>query len=398
MPEASGFTLLLLPFAVAAGWYLANRFRPPEETRSVNTDYLRGLQYLVNEEADKAIEVLVNIAGIDNETVETHLALGNLFRRQGQVDRALRIHQNLVARPNLAAKHRNQARYELGRDYLTAGVLDRAEALFGDLVEQGVFLARSLKGLIRIYEQQRDWELALDSLRRLEAAQGEDLGDVAAQYYCELALEALQHDDVRVAASDLKKALHDNRSCARAMIIQGDMAAAAGKFRKAQKDYHQALKARPELASEFIDKLAQCYRERDAEKEWAQVLAEIATASDDARTRIVMAKYLVDAGRPDRAIDFLSDGLVKEPNWRVFAELLRISDLDEDPRFTGMERLRESLQKMVDISPHYRCDHCGFEGGHLHWQCPSCHHWDSQIAIKDIINIGPLAAPTDRVA
>lgn len=139
-----------------------------ESAVPLHADYLRGIRHLVNDDSDRAIESFVRALDVDNETVETHLALGNLFRRQGEVDRALRIHENLVARPSLSTDNRNLARYELARDYLCAGVLDRAEGLFQDLMNQNLFRDRTMSGLVTIYEQEREWERAIDITRRLE--------------------------------------------------------------------------------------------------------------------------------------------------------------------------------------------------------------------------------------
>ena len=393
MPEASSLSFLLLPLAVAAGWLLATRFRSPEESNSVNPDYLRGLQYLVNEEADKAIEIFINIAGIDNETVETHLALGNLFRKQGQVDRALRLHQNLVARPNLDARHRNQARYELARDYLTAGVFDRAEALLNDLVRQGVFLEKSLRGLIRIYEQERDWDKALQMTRQLESAIGTKLPAEMAQYHCELAAQASARKDFRLASQQTRKALGEDRNCVRAMILEGDNLFAADKYRQAEKMFQRAIRARPDLSAEILPKLEKCFVKRGAPEEWASALSEISRSHPSVPTHVAIARLHVDGGRMDEAIHYLAGELENSPSWRLFAELLRLAEQDDDPRFAGLEELKKALHSMLAASPDYQCEHCGFTGRYLHWQCPSCRRWESQRALSDVITSGPVAAP-----
>mgnify|MGYP001440072004 FL=1 len=201
--------LALLPLAAASGWYVRGRAdRGDEPMPPVNADYLRGISQLVNEDADQAIATFVRVLEVDNDTAETHLALGNLFRRQGEVDRALRMHQNLVARPNLKAIHRNQARYELAQDYLRAGVLDRAEGLFRELADQNLFLERSLSGLIAIYEQERDWDQSIATTRRLETVRGTSMRPVIAQYFCELAEQARSAGQLDVARNHLKSELY----------------------------------------------------------------------------------------------------------------------------------------------------------------------------------------------
>jgi lipopolysaccharide biosynthesis regulator YciM len=162
---------LLLPVAAASGWYAASRNRG-EAARSLNADYFRGINYLLNEQPDKAIEAFIRILEIDSETVETHLALGNLYRRRGEVDRAIRIHQNLIARTNLDEEQRVEALFELGQDYFSAGLLDRAEDIFRELVQHEGFRERSLRQIILVYEQEGDWKRAEEAARDLEQVTG----------------------------------------------------------------------------------------------------------------------------------------------------------------------------------------------------------------------------------
>src|SRR6187455_821489 len=162
---------LLLPVAAASGW-LAGRLGGERKggarvSRLSNT-YFRGLNYLLNEQQDKAIEVFLKLAEINRDTVETHLALGNLFRRRGEVDRAIRVHQHLIARPNLSQEEKTVALLELGEDYMRAGLLDRAETLFTDLVAMDAQVPSALRHLIGIYQHEKDWGKAIDHARRLE--------------------------------------------------------------------------------------------------------------------------------------------------------------------------------------------------------------------------------------
>src|SRR5699024_5712911 len=186
MPEVIWvLLLLLLPVAAASGWYVRGQHGADEDKAPpIHSDYLRGIHYLVNDESDQAIESFVRVLEVNDDTVDMHLALGSLYRRQGEVDRALRVHENLVARPNLNTAHRNRARYELAQDYLRAGVLDRAENLFRELAQQKVSLERTMAGLISIYEQERDWPRAIEVTRQLGRVRGYSLRPVIAQYCC----------------------------------------------------------------------------------------------------------------------------------------------------------------------------------------------------------------------
>ena len=184
IPEV-GLFWLLLPLAAGASWWAARRGIARVSGAQVDrlrSTYFRGLNYLLNEQPDKAIEVFLQIAEVDSNTIETHLALGNLFRRRGEVDRAIRVHQNLVARPTLNAEQKTSALLELGEDYMRAGLLDRAETLFTDLVGIDARAPSALRHLISIYQQERDWHKAIDHARRLEQATGESQGRMIAQY------------------------------------------------------------------------------------------------------------------------------------------------------------------------------------------------------------------------
>jgi len=393
MFDAVGLTLLLLPVAAASGWFAARRARTAGVDgggRAVSTDYLKGLNYLVNEDADKAIEVFVRLLEVDNETVETHLALGNLFRRRGEVDRALRIHQNLVARPNLKAEHRDQARFELAKDYLRAGVLDRAENLFLDLVSQGVFPAACLRHLITIFEKERDWDRAIEMTRRLESASGQSLATAIAHYYCEIAQGCVQNEDWRGARRMIKNALAEDRSCVRASLLRGRLLESRDRLRAAVKAYGRVLRQNPEFLTEAMPALERCFRRMHAWEEWRAFLVKAGQHYAGAAPHVAMARLLSERGDADAGIAYLSDYLQHQPSWLGFYHLL---DLAWSQSQTGLSRpldsLREALRHMVDTAGRYQCTRCGFSGRQLHWQCPGCHHWNSVRPLKDIASPAP---------
>jgi len=201
---------LLLPVAALSGWYLGQRRADPGRDggreRGLRSDYFKGINYLLNEQPDKAIEVFIKVLEVDQETVETHLALGNLYRRRGEVDRAIRIHQNLVARNTLSPEQRYEALLELGQDYLSAGLLDRAENLFKELAEASHYRVQALRQLIDIYEQEKDWDQAISCARQLERATGNQLGPVIAHYQCEQAEQLRERKEYKSALKLLGKA------------------------------------------------------------------------------------------------------------------------------------------------------------------------------------------------
>lgn len=386
MLDGLWLVLLLLPLAAASGWYLRGRFRPAEENPPVvHADYLRGISHLVNEDADKAIEVFMRLLEVDNETVETHLALGNLFRRQGEVDRALRVHQNLVARPNLKAIHRNQARFELAQDYLRAGVLDRAEDLFRELVDQGMFLERALVGLLSIYEAERDWRQAIETTRRLESARGQALRPVIAQYHCEMAEAARESGDADAALNHLGRARHEYRDCVRASLLRGEIAEAADDHTAAIKAYRQVIRQDIDFVTEIIEPLRRCHDVLGQPDGYRKLLEQIIPRYPGAAPSIAMARLMQREGDSDGAIAFLADYLQGEPSWMGFYHLLDLTSTDSRSGLSGpLESLRQSLQQIMEQQPRYHCGHCGFSGRYLHWQCPSCKLWNSMAPVRDL--------------
>ena len=181
---------LLLPLAVLSGWWIGRKSVIKSHVGSpigIPSDYLKGLNFLLNEQPDKAIEIFIQLLEVNTDTVETHLALGSLFRRRGEVDRAIRIHQNLIARPTLNQEQRAQALYDLGQDYMRAGLFDRAETLFSELIDSGPHTESALRQLIDIYQQEKDWAKAIETARRVELKTGTKLSGLIAHYYCEQA-------------------------------------------------------------------------------------------------------------------------------------------------------------------------------------------------------------------
>ncbi len=198
--------LLLLPIAAVSGWYggYKHKSSAAQKPNFLPRDYFIGLKYLIDEQPDKAVDIFIKMLEVNSDTVETHLALGGLFRRRGEVNRAIRIHQNLIARPQLVKGQRVQALSELAQDYMRAGVLDRAENLFLELLELDKGNEANFRYLLHIYEQQKDWEQAITIARKLHNMQ-----PAIAHYYCEL--------------GDHKKALLMDKNCVRATLLQGAM-------------------------------------------------------------------------------------------------------------------------------------------------------------------------------
>ena len=224
---------LLLPIAAVSGWVIGRRGgerHSDSQVSRLSTTYFRGLNYLLNEQPDKAIEVFLRIAELDKETFETQVALGHLFRRRGEVDRAIRLHQALVSRPGLSDQQKVQAMLALGEDYMRSGLLDRAETVFSDLVRLDI-TPHALRHLIGIYQAERDWPKAIENATRYEAATGEPMGRLVAQFECELADRHRAAGDVEAARGAVRRAYEADANSVRAGLLEGRIEVDAGTTR-----------------------------------------------------------------------------------------------------------------------------------------------------------------------
>ncbi len=371
--------VLLLPVAALSGWMIGRRGaerRGGQRVSRLSSNYFRGLNFLLNEQPDKAIEVFLQIAEVDKDTVETHFALGNLFRRRGEVDRAIRIHQNLIERPRLSEEQRVQAVLELGEDFMRAGLLDRAEALFTDLGQFDQVAPKALRHLISIYQQERDWPKAIDHARRYEAATGETMGKLLAQFHCELAEAALGRKDRAAAVTHLRDAVEVDSHCARAGILEGRMALEEG-------DDGTAIRAFERVARHEVDYLPEVHQPlldawgRTGERVRARAfLADMVERSAGVSPMLALARLIQEDEGDAAAAGFLTRNLQRRPSVRGQNALIDLSlrRADEDPEET-LRVVRQLSEQLVAGVAAYRCGHCGFGARAHHWQCPSCKRW-----------------------
>ncbi len=371
---------LLLPAAAFSGWWVASRNYSNKGKRIDNylsREYVVGLNYLLNEEPDKAVDIFIKLLEVDSDTVETHLALGSLFRRRGEVDRAIRIHQNLIARPQLSLIQRKEALMALGQDYMSAGVFDRAERIFTEVVELGGNReVNSLQGLLAIYQQEKAWDKALEIVKQLEVSTGTSMHSQTAHYHCEIALQALKANMYEKAHNSLKQALVIDKHSVRASIMQANMDMKAGRYKQAIRALKRVPEQDPEFLTEIIEPLVHSYKELDAMDECVDYLEQTLNDHPRASVIFVIGEFLRYEKNTDLAIDFVSSQLSRYPSIRGLNRLI-YWHLE-----TAHGRVRDKLQMLYNITttfldnkPIYRCSHCGFGGKLLHWHCPSCKQW-----------------------
>ncbi|ALG68680.1 lipopolysaccharide assembly protein LapB [Beggiatoa leptomitoformis] len=382
---------LLLPVAAASGWLAARKHhRQARSGDSVNllrfsSDYFRGLNYLLNEQPDKAIDVFIKLIDVDSDTVETHLALGALFRRRGEVNRAIRVHENLIARPSLDAAQRNLAVLELAYDYRRAGLLDRAEALFEKLIESEEHRDYAYHQLLDIYQQEHEWGKAITTAEALASVSDECLNTVIAHYHCEQAEILLQQQLYTQAQETLQLALQCDPLCVRASLLEGELALTQAQWQQAINAFQRVGQQDNDYLSEIIEPLQTCYQHLGRPTAFIAYLQSVLNTDAGMTPILELAKILKAQQGEQEAADFIVKQLHKRPSIRGLDFLLDLA-LSNSSSITHehLLLLKDMTTQLLKNRSIYQCSHCGFRGKTLHWQCPSCKQWNTIKPIQGI--------------
>jgi lipopolysaccharide assembly protein B len=381
MSNELNFLWLLLPVAALSGWWLGRRadnLKNNHSSRGIHPEYFKGLNFVLNEEPDKAIEVFIRMLEVDSETVETHLALGNLFRRRGEVDRAIRIHQNLIARPTLNKEQRSHAVLELGMDYMRSGLLDRAEGLFLELIETGSHLNQAYTQLLEVYQQEKDWENAITIARKLEAITAESYSPVIAQFYCEGADAALKGGNMRVVKDQIRRAMSFDRNCVRASLIEAQMHQQAGKIKLAIKSYKRVESQNSDYKTEILAPLYECYRKLGRVDEFVEYLRMLVNIYGGISSLLMLTGLIAEREGENAAIRFISDELKNRPTVKGVDKLIEyVLDRSEGETHEHLKTIKQLTGQLIEGRAMYKCNSCGFDAKMLHWQCPGCKDWDT---------------------
>ena len=371
--------LVLVPAVGAAGWFLGRRGgerRGGARVSRLSATYFRGLNYLLNEQQDKAIEVFLQIAERDKETLETQFTLGTLFRRRGEVDRAIRLHQSVISRPGLSDEQKTRAILALGEDYMRAGLLDRAETLFADLVKMGAAAPQALRHLMSIYQAERDWQQAIDHARRYEAATGEPMGRLIAQFECELAERARIKGDLGLDREHLGRASSADTNSVRASLLEGQIELADGNDAGAIRAYERAARQDIEFLPEALPPLLAAYDRTDDPARARGFLLEMVERYAGVSPALALARRIEAEEGATAALGFLREHLRQRPSIRGEAALIDLALRSESEEPRGLlATLQQINEQLIVRSPGYRCQGCGFGARAHHWQCPSCKQW-----------------------
>ena len=337
---------------------------------------VRGLNYLLNEAPDTDLDALAAGLEVSDSTLDAHLALGTLLRRRGEIERAIRQHQGLLAGPRLGVEGRGRVELELARDYLAAGLLNRAESLLGQLVKHSHLRQAALEQMLEVHQRERDWHAAAGVARQLADYDGDGVARTLAHYLCELADEAWQAGDLTAARRFLEEALQRDAKCVRASMLVGRLELEAGRYRDAIVALQRIREQDPRFLPEVLPQLLAAHHELGNDRDLLQFLDAALATHPSATLAAELAQHHIRAGDPERARRLLASTLSRRPTLRALQALLNHQAASfEDPEAKALMELRDASGRLLESVERYLCEACGFDGPVLHWQCPGCKAW-----------------------
>jgi lipopolysaccharide biosynthesis regulator YciM len=377
--EFETWWLLAVPVFFGLGWIAArvDIKQILSESRTLPRAYFKGLNLLLNDQPDKAIDAFIEIVTLDPETADMHFALGNLFRRRGEIERAIRVHQNLLARPDLPAEQRTQAQYELGMDYLKAGLLDRAEETFNGLVE-GSYSVQASKALLEIYQREKEWSRAIDAATGLQASGAGARQKEIAQFYCELAQDTLVRSDLPDAMALLDKALHADRNSVRATMLLGDALLAQGDAEGAIAAWKRVEQQSVPHVALVAGRLMDGYRRVGRPQEGVNLLRSYLAEASSIDLIEVVFKAVIELDGVEAAKQLVVDELRRNPTLLGLDKLLEARLMDAPAHlWEELSMVKNLIHGYTAKLARYQCSHCGFKARQYYWQCPGCSRWET---------------------
>ncbi len=377
--EFEPWMLLVFPLFFGMGW-LAARIDIKQllsESSVLPRSYFQGLNFLLNEQQDKAIEAFIEVVKVDPQTVELHFALGSLFRRRGEVDRALRMHLNLVERADLEDDKRQQALFELAQDYLKAGILDRAEELFKQL-QDTTYAKPALDFLLELYQKEKDWLKAIGVTQRLTEISDQPHSKEAAFFYCELATAELAHKQADTARLHLEQALEAHPQAVRATIMLGDMENAAQRYANAIEIWKRIEQQNPQYLPLVAEHLLEAYHQSGHADAGIAVLQDYLAKYPSLDLMNVLFHAILQRDGAEAAYKLVRDELQRNPTLLGLDKLLeaRLLEISDDRR-ADVEMVKKLVHQRTRSLAMYRCSNCGFKARQFYWHCPACHGWET---------------------
>lgn len=379
---------LLLPIAAAYGWYMGDRNAKQkyiDQSNRLSREYVDGLNFLLSNQKDKAVDLFLDMLKEDEGTLEAHLTLGNLFRSRGEIDRAIRIHQALLESSSLTFEQRLLAIQQLGRDYMGAGLYDRAEKMFLQLIDEEDFQQSALQQLIIIYQSTSEWINAINIATKLVKLGNEKYKIYIAQFYCELASLAIANDDLDKAYNLLQKSSAADPNCARTSLMLGRILIVQNRTEEAIESLKQILQQDKAFIGEALPILNECYNKLDKQDEFQQFLQLCVDKDTGNVAELMLADLIEKQNGLDSAQNYMYRELLKHPNLKGFYRLMdyHVADAEQGKAKESLLLLRNMVGEQIKIVPNYRCQKCGFTVNTIYWLCPACRSWSTIKPVRD---------------
>ena len=371
---------LLVLAAIFIGWLLG-RWQPFHKNRAPQADifsekYARGLNYLLTDDSDNAIKIFTDLIEVSKDTIEIHIALANLFRSKGEVDRAIKIHQNLLARPNLTRRQRHMAIAELASDYLKAGLLDRAEKLYREMIELDADPQQAYRRLLDLYIAEKSWEDAEECAHVLYKMGEPEAGIAYSQCLCEIAGNAIDSGNNRLARKSLDRALEVDTGSIRATLILIRLHLQTDNTATAKGIFLRLIRQSPEYMALFIEPARQIYHSNES-RLYQEFLQDQYQQHPSSQLAIALLEHYAHDDEIGKAQQFLSDILNKSPSFEAFEFALRFRKSNPDQLDETWDTLSTFLKTLQDRKTEYVCSRCGYGSHTIQWLCPSCRNWAS---------------------
>ncbi|RPI12156.1 MAG: hypothetical protein EHM60_12670 [Lysobacterales bacterium] len=393
MPADPGLFWLVFAGTLAVGWAATVGYAAYRRRRRIRRRerHLEGLRYLLDDQPDRALEVFLGLAALDDETIDTHFALGTLYRRRGEVERAIRVHQHIVDRPGIPPRYRDAARMELGRDYVRAGLYDRAETIFLQLAEAGVEAGPALAYLVRIHELQHDWPQAAEAYERLRKVGLPEQPIAIAHFYCEMAETALAEGNLETARGHLRRAHEEQRDFGRSAILRGDLARRQGDPRLALQLYRLVVKRDFHLLPVVMPKLVEAARQAEDPEAFGATLEELLQSGKASRSEIAYAAIVSGYYDDPAILECVREWILADNDLKDITGALLPPGHGPSPE--QLRAVAAAMRNVVLRHARYRCAECGLDSSTFLWQCPGCKSWETLRAIAALEFLPRAARP-----
>jgi len=372
---------LLLPVAMAYGWFMGrNSIKQKDQAikQDLSIKYSTGLNYLLSNQKDKAIDSLLDALKVEDDSVEAHFAMANLFRKRGELDRALKVHEHLVRHGNLPTKDKQQAVFELGKDFLSAGLYDRAEKMFSKLLKSADYGLKSLNYLLQIFQSTKDWQQGISHQKLIVKFNDKRLLHTLANFYCEQATSAFEQDKFIEVIELLEQALKLDPNSCRANWLMAKIYENHKQCELACKCYQDIYQQDKEFFPDVIDQMHQCYLDLDAGDEFFRFIKKVYDETASSSALISYLSHVEKKHGNKKAKEFMLSALKRRPTIRGFKHLVKMemTQSDDVDNNASLDLIKDLISEYLKVKHRYSCRNCGFNSSTHYWSCPSCHEWE----------------------